>query len=366
MRITAGLLVYCEGKVLLVRQRGTGKYSIPKGEVNKGESRFHAAVRETEEETGIRVNEIDINKTEFLCSIYTDLCQRKLFYYKAFVSVSLMATIRIKDSQEIEDVRFCGLEEAITIIQLSQVAILWDGGRTINTRILNRMVACGWIHVEKHPTEMLYIYNYTERCKKEKAWNELTMWCRGLITDVTGFIVSYPLKKFFEFSQLYPECRFFNEHFEVSEKMDGFLGITYFIDGKPYIATRDSFFSFPAIKATSILYTKHLRDITQMNMNYTYLFEIVFPNDYLILDYGNEEELFLIDIVDNQTGKSIIKNAPSLSFPIITHKPNTNCLDYYLKKNEIGREGLVLKFPDGERLKVKFPWFKDMFIKKNG
>lgn len=365
MRTTAGLLVFYKAKVLLVKQRETGKYSIPKGEVRIGESHFQAAIRETEEETGIRVDEKDINKTEFLCSIETDNCRRKLFYFKASVSGIDLERFRTNDSSEIDDVRFCGIEEAISIIQLSQVAILWDGGRIINTRILDRMVESGWIRVEKHPTEMLYIYNYTDRCKKEKAWNVLTMWCRGLITDSGGRIVSYPLKKFFEYNQLFPECRSFNDCFEVSEKMDGFLGITYFVEGMPYIATRDSFFSVPAIKATSILYTRHLGEIAHMNANYSYIFEIIFPNDYLVLDYGNVEDLFLIDIIDNETGKSVITHANSLSFRKILHKPNDHNLEYYLNKNEKGREGIVLKFPDGERLKVKFPWFKEEFRKKN-
>ncbi len=366
MRNTAGLLVYCEGKVLLVRQRGSGTYSIPKGEVKNGESRLQAAIRETEEETGIRINEKDIENTEYICSIDTEFCQRKLFYYKASVSKNKFSNKSSNDSSEIDKVLLCGIEEAISIIQLSQAAILWDGGNRINPRLLNRLVAVGWLHEEKHPSEGLYIYNYTDKCKKEKAWNELTMWCRGLITKDDGEIVSYPLKKFFEYEQLFPECRAFDKQFEVSEKLDGFLGITYFVDGKPYIATRDSFISAPALKGTSIMYTKHLCDITSMCEQYTYLFEIIYPNDFLLLNYGNVEDLFLIDIVDSKTGKSVIKQAPSLSFRKIQHKSNDHSLEYYLKINENEREGLVLKFPNGERLKVKFSWFKEKFKLKHG
>jgi len=365
MRMTAGLLICCDDKILLVKQRNGG-YSIPKGEVKEGESHLDAAIRETEEECGIVVHVQNICKTEFLCSIDAEYCRRKLFYYKATIPESAKEQIRIKDSSEIENVILCGIEEAISVIQASQVAILWDGGRNVNPRILSRLVESGWVHVEKHPTDMLFIYDYTEQCKKESAWNELTMWCRGLITDEKGDIVAYPLKKFFELYQLYPECRNFDETFEVSEKMDGFLGITYFINGEPFIATRSSFISIPALRATTILYTKHLNDIPKMNSRYSYLFEIIYPNDFLVLNYGNLEDLFIIDVIDNLTGESVLDSGYSLSFPVIPREPGRQKLDYYLGQNQIGHEGFVLKFSNGNRLKVKFPWFKDEFKKKNG
>ena len=366
MRITAGLLILCEGKVLLVKQKRTNQYSIPKGEVRKGESHINAAIRETEEECGLVIKKEDIYGAEFLCSIDTERCRRKLFYYKAKISPDILSEIRTNDASEIEEIIVCGIEEAISIIQTSQVAILWDGGRFINPRILLRMVSEGWVHVTKHPTEKLYIYDYTEKCKTEKAWNELTLWCRGLIVDEKGVIVSYPLKKFFEYNQLFIECRLFNERFEVSEKIDGFLGLTYFIGGNPYIATRDSFISLPAIKATMLLYTKYPDSVSQMNENYTYIFEIVYPNSVLVLNYGSLEELFLIDIIDNISGKSVINGVSTLSFQMIPHEPNKHNLDYYLKQNRRMHEGLVLKFPDGNRLKVKYPWFRNEYIKKNG
>lgn len=365
MRNSAGLLIFCGNKVVLVKQKASGLFSIPKGEIKDGESRLDAAIRETEEECGIAIPIHNICNTEFLCSIDTKSCRRKLFYYKATIQHSILKQIKINDTSEIEDVIVCDIEKAISIIQVSQVAILWDGGRIVNPRILSRLIEAGWLHIEKHPTGLLNIYDYTDKCKKDKAWNVLTMWCRGLITNEKGYIAAYPLKKFFEFYQLYPECRCFTETFEVSEKMDGFLGITYFINGKPFIATRNSFISIPALRATTILYTKHLHDIPKMNNRYSYLFEIIYPNDYLVLNYGNREELFIIDIIDNMTGESVLNSDYSLSFPVIPREQNKHNIDYYLGQNQIGHEGFVLKFADGNRLKVKFPWFKNEFKKKN-
>lgn len=67
MKLSAGILVYQQGddglRVLLAhpggpfwRNKDAGAWTIPKGEVNEGEDRLGAAIREFEEETGIRLS----------------------------------------------------------------------------------------------------------------------------------------------------------------------------------------------------------------------------------------------------------------------------------------------------------------------
>lgn len=55
--VGVGVIVEREGKVLLVRRvkHGAGSWSSPGGYVDLGEAPEHAAVRETREETGIRL-----------------------------------------------------------------------------------------------------------------------------------------------------------------------------------------------------------------------------------------------------------------------------------------------------------------------
>ena len=110
-----------------------------------------------------------------------------------------------------------------------------------------------YLSVQKHPTADLWIWNYTAKCQYGRNWTEETMMARGLITNKEGEIVSRPFKKFFnvaehdgEDSKLPPLP---DEPFKVYEKLDGSLGISYFIDGKVFIATRGSFVSEQAIKA---------------------------------------------------------------------------------------------------------------------
>lgn len=65
MEISAGLAVVYKEKLLLVhptKQSWKGTYSIPKGKIDKGEEVIDAAIRETWEETGIKVPKSLIGK----------------------------------------------------------------------------------------------------------------------------------------------------------------------------------------------------------------------------------------------------------------------------------------------------------------
>ncbi len=78
-----------------------------------------------------------------------------------------------------------------------------------------------------------------------------------------------------------------SSNFDVYEKMDGSLGILYWIDDKPFLATRGAFESEQAIKGTELL-RKH-QNLNKLNRNYTYLFEIIYPSNRIVVDYGAEE-----------------------------------------------------------------------------
>jgi 8-oxo-dGTP pyrophosphatase MutT (NUDIX family) len=58
----AGCIVFYQNRILLVKQRSSGKWGFPKGTVKKGESLEDAAIRETLEETGIKLFKWDLYK----------------------------------------------------------------------------------------------------------------------------------------------------------------------------------------------------------------------------------------------------------------------------------------------------------------
>lgn len=220
--------------------------------------------------------------------------------------------------------------------------------------LIHKDIKLKYITKVKHPYEELYIYNYTHSCQYDKYWDEATVLCRGLILDAEYNIVSRPFKKFFNFEELSSD-QIPRESFTVTEKMDGSLGVMYFINGIPYISTRGSFTSEQAVKANQILYTKYhsLGDVFKFDR--TYLFEIIYKQNKIVVDYGDIEDLFLLAIINNETGKDL--PLKDIGFPIVRNFPEVvfiEDLKRLKEKNISNKEGYVIKFESGFRMKLKF------------
>jgi len=205
--------------------------------------------------------------------------------------------------------------------------------------------------VQKHPDADLFIYNYTNKAQYERVWNEITLQCRGLILDSGMNIIARPFKKFFNLEE-YPADEIPNESFEVFEKLDGSLGILYWLNDVPRIATRGSFISEQAVHASGILQTKYSGVIDQLDRNVTYLFEIIYPQNRIVIDYGDKDDLVLLAAIDNKTGDDL--PLPDIGFPMV--KRYDGIADFNLLKDlaEDNKEGFVIRFKNGLSAKVKF------------
>jgi RNA ligase len=168
---------------------------------------------------------------------------------------------------------------------------------------LESEIAEGYVRIQYHPTDTLAILNYTEKAVYSKHWNNITSNCRGLIFDKVSFVVeARPFSKFFNYGELPPGSIDLNAHVEVTDKMDGSLGILYKASDDWAIATRGSFASDQAIWATE--WFRKYAEFSYFNSKYTYLFEIVASWNRIVLSY-DWEGLVLIGIIDKETGRDI-------------------------------------------------------------
>jgi hypothetical protein len=71
----------------------------------------------------------------------------------------------------------------------------------IDLGLLRDLKTQGLISTERHRELPLLNHNYATRCQWENAWDELTLQCRGLITDTAGNVISRPFPKFFNLAQ---------------------------------------------------------------------------------------------------------------------------------------------------------------------
>src|SRR5579871_6918930 len=86
----------------------------------------------------------------------------------------------------------------------------------------------------------LILFNYSQMAQFSSRWNWFELNSRGLIFNATtGEVVARPFRKFFNYGERLPLPG--TSMVEVTEKVDGSLGILYREDGDYKIATRGSF-----------------------------------------------------------------------------------------------------------------------------
>lgn len=224
----------------------------------------------------------------------------------------------------------------------------------INNRLIN---------VQHHHYAPLAVYNYGPKCQFDGLWDDVTCKCRGLIVDQsTDEIIARPFQKFFNLGTAdRPETM--EENFptttpEITEKLDGSLGILYRIGNQQFIATRGSFASDQAAWA-SAWYAKNIcRDLD--TEGWTYLFEIIYPDNRIVVKY-DWEGLALLAAINNETGEEMQRSnleaaATLLECRIVPQVPYS--IAECRTANKENEEGYVFTWhKDGQpplKLKVKF------------
>ena len=134
-KTSAGLAIIYDNKILLAHttSRGWfGSYGIPKGGIEKGESKLDAAIRETKEEVGISIPKNLIDKTEHTFTVSTKKYGNKIVYYY-IVQISDLSQIGLKDLKvpkkqlQLEEVDWAGFldyREATKRIMKSQAVLI--------------------------------------------------------------------------------------------------------------------------------------------------------------------------------------------------------------------------------------------------
>lgn len=185
------------------------------------------------------------------------------------------------------------------------MAHVTDLGFTLDD--LEKAIADDEVRSQVHPEFPEFaIFNYTEGVQYANRWNNITLACRGLILNTdTGEVVARPWEKFFNLEQMDNRIDSYAP-VEVTDKIDGSLGILYALepDGKySAIATRGSFASEQAAHATKVWAERYWAQVnTSAIVDFTFLFEIVYPDNRIVVNYGDMDDLVLLGAVHKQHG----------------------------------------------------------------
>jgi RNA ligase len=202
----------------------------------------------------------------------------------------------------------------------------------------------------------LLIFNYTHKAQFEARWNFFERVSRGLIINRrTGESVARPFDKFFNWGELGQTTT--AAIVSVTEKMDGSLGILFRADGYR-IATRGSFTSDQAIWATRFLNENYRLD--GLPNAWTLLFEIVYPENRVVVDYGDERALILLAIRNRFSGEylpfaQVQQVAARYGFKAPRVFDFSDVADILTLRAtlDVSQEGWVAEFADGQRFKFK-------------
>jgi RNA ligase len=234
--------------------------------------------------------------------------------------------------------------------------------KMLDISFLQELIANGYVRRQVHPSEPLAILNYAEKTGFEKAWNDVTRACRGLIYNVdTLEVVARPFYKFFNYEELGPEFVFPSGRVTVTDKQDGSLGILYPLpSGGWAVATRGSFASDQALHATKLFNDKFFNCLAALCLYLciTYLFYIIYPENRIVLNYGDMDALVLLGSIDIETGKAydpvLSEFASKWDGPRTFELPAFTLAEALTLPDRKNKEGMVVYFHDtGLRVKIK-------------
>ena len=243
------------------------------------------------------------------------------------------------------------------------------------------------MHELKINNKKLLGFKYTTNTVYSEDWDNVSLHARGIVFDyATGEVFARPFDKFFNLGEmidtdtgeLKPIAGYVKQYlgfdnlsgdykhqkFRVMDKLDGSLGIMFWTGVDWYVKTAGSFESDQA-KWANNWSVKNI-DTSKLDKSKTYLFEIIYNEDKHPIEY-DFEGMVLLGIVDTQTGieeplSEILRVAKELN---VRHAEVLEFTDFdevvkYAKKLPKTKEGVVITFENGFKLKVKGDEFLEL------
>ena len=205
-----------------------------------------------------------------------------------------------------------------------------------------------------NPVDGLVNYKYSPVAAALRKWNDNTVRARGLVVNEDDRIVARGFNKFFNLG----EIESFgvnvdpNEKGLVMDKLDGSLGLAYKVDDAWRVSTAGSLVSDQAIHATRIMNERYAD--TPYTPGKTMLVEIIYPENRIVTDYGDIDDLYLIGGAD-MNGYWISPEDFEFSGPKVEHYRGTIRDVLNTADPEDGTEGFVIRLDSGLMVKVKHP-----------
>lgn len=204
------------------------------------------------------------------------------------------------------------------------------------------------------PVDGLVNYKYSPVAAALRKWNDNTVRARGLVVDDNERIIARGFNKFFNLSEVqsFGVDVDLNEGGLIMDKLDGSLGLAYKVGDTWRVSTAGSLVSDQAIHATQIMNERYAD--TPYTPGKTMLVEIIYPENRIVTDYGDTDDLFLLGGAD-VNGYWISPEDFDFAGPKVEHYRGTIGDVLNSADPEDGTEGFVIRLDSGLMVKVKHP-----------
>lgn len=184
--------------------------------------------------------------------------------------------------------------------------------------------------------------------------------CRGIIFDQEGNLMSRPFHKFFNISEK-EETQIhaidMSQPHVIMEKMDGSMIRPIWLYSRLRLATKMGVtdIAIEAEKLLSIDQWEWLEAV--MNAGATPLFEYIAPTNKIVIEYA-EPKLILLAMRNNFTGNYYMPHQAPFEVVPMYGSVDGGLAEYIERaRQQQGREGDIIRFADGQMLKIKNDWY---------
>lgn len=221
------------------------------------------------------------------------------------------------------------------------------------------------IRSHDHEELPLTIWNYTQKTQVERQWDVVTNACRGLVLhSETGEVVARSFPKFHNYEEQEDFDGAYLCDITIYDKLDGSLGLLFHFQDQWIFCSRGSFVSQQARWGAVMLDEAQLNEL---DTDVSYVFEIIHPDNRIVVDYGDDQKLvFLASFNKNGTERDDHLFMQALGFERVqclnaqlgTANTFIKFAELQAKFDNTNREGFVVRFPSGGRLKIKIESYK--------
>lgn len=228
----------------------------------------------------------------------------------------------------------------------------------INVKELRELESKKRVRSQVHPILDLSIWNYEETVHYLDKWCPITLMARALtIESSTGRIVGRSLPKFFNFNETCKSATIPKHEgdFRIFDKLDGSLFVLFSYNDQWVYCSRGSFTSEQAKEGETIL-KENFPQHVNLDRNLTYVFELIYPEGRIVVDYKDERTVKFITAYEvDGTEHLIIDKMKNEGFDVVVeHTMQDKTLEELCSLNIPEHEGYVIRYSNGDRVKVKF------------